>query len=347
MEIGRARLSARRLSSRDDGMVSIERPDLPTALQAALAQFEGHLRDERGRSVHTVRAYIGDVTELLGFAVVRGALTPADLDLVGLRAWLASLNAAGQSRATIARRAASARAFTGYCLRRGLTTMDPGQRLASPQVPKRLPTVLDVEQAVAVMEHAAVAADDGDPVGARDRAIVELLYATGIRVAELCAIDLGDLDLQARTALVLGKGNKQRVVPFGVPARDALRFWLEARPALVTGTGNASGGGGSPSTTTAVFVGRRGARIDQRMVRTIVGRLTSGAGGPRLAPHGLRHTAATHVLEGGADLRAVQELLGHATLATTQRYTHVSVERLRSTFTQAHPRSELPEDEPA
>ena len=349
MEIGWARLTARRSTSGHDGMVSIERSALPTAQQAALAQFEGHLRDERGRSAHTVRAYIGDVTDLLGFSTIRGALKPADLDLAVLRAWLASLNAAGQSRATIARRAASARAFTGYCMRRGLTSVDPGQRLASPQVSKRLPTVLDVEQAVAVMEHAAVAADNGDPIAVRDRAIVELLYATGIRVGELCAIDLGDLDLQARTALVLGKGNKQRVVPFGVPARDALRFWLEARPALINGTGHVSRGssvsGANSLPATAVFVGRRGARIDQRMVRTIVDRLTSDAGGPRLAPHGLRHTAATHVLEGGADLRAVQELLGHATLATTQRYTHVSVERLRSTFTQAHPRSELPTDE--
>ena len=166
------------------------------------------------------------------------------------------------------------------------------------------------------------------PAGA-DWAIIELLYATGIRVGELCSIDLGDLDLDSRTVRVLGKGSKERVVPFGVPAALAVREWIAVRDRLA--------GDGA-----ALFVGSRGARIGQRAVRTIVERITIDAGGPRLAPHGLRHTAATHVLEGGADLRAVQELLGHASLDTTQRYTHVSVERLRATFAQAHPRSELP-----
>lgn len=302
-----------------------------TELRDALVGFEAHLRDERGRSPHTVRAYVSDVSGLIDDAQARGAVTPADLDLVLLRAWLASLHAAGQARATIARRAASARAFTAWCRRRGLIETDPGARLASPQVNKRLPTVLDADQARAVMEHAAVAADDGDPVGIRDRCIVELLYATGIRVAELCSIDVDDLDMDARTVRVVGKGDKERVVPFGVPARDALRDWLAVRHRLATS--------GPP-----LFVGRRGGRIDPRTVRSSVERLTGQAGVPRLAPHGLRHTAATHVLEGGADLRAVQELLGHANLATTQRYTHVSVERLRSTFTQAHPRAELPQD---
>ncbi len=303
--------------------------ELPLALRGAIADFAVHVRDERNRSEHTVRAYLGDVRSLLSFVSTRGRESPESITLADLRAWLATMHGAGQSRATIARRAASARAFTAWCLRRGLAPVDPGQRLASPRVPKRLPTVLDTEQAGRVMDAAAVMADDGDPGALRDRAIIELLYATGIRVGELCSMDLGDVDLDARTVRVLGKGNKERVVPFGVPAALAVREWSEVR-AMLAGPGP------------ALFVGSRGARIGQRAVRTIVERITTDAGGPRLAPHGLRHTAATHVLEGGADLRAVQELLGHASLDTTQRYTHVSVERLRATFAQAHPRSELP-----
>lgn len=303
--------------------------ELPLALRGAIADFAVHVRDERNRSEHTVRAYLGDVRSLLSFVSTRGRESPESITLADLRAWLATMHGAGQSRATIARRAASARAFTAWCLRRGLAPVDPGQRLASPRVPKRLPTVLDTEQAGRVMDAAAVMADDGDPGALRDRAIIELLYATGIRVGELCSMDLGDVDLDARTVRVLGKGNKERVVPFGVPAALSVREWSAVR-AMLAGPGP------------ALFVGNRGARIGQRAVRTIVERITTDAGGPRLAPHGLRHTAATHVLEGGADLRAVQELLGHASLDTTQRYTHVSVERLRATFAQAHPRSELP-----
>jgi integrase/recombinase XerC len=303
--------------------------DVPRDLSDALVDFEVHLHDERNRSEHTVRAYLGDVRSLLRFVAERGCEVPSAIGLADLRAWLAEMHGAGQSRASIARRAASARAFTAWCLRRGLAPTDPGQRLASPRVSKRLPTVLDAKQAARVMDVAAIQADDGDPGAQRDRSIIELLYATGIRVGELCAMNLGDLDLDSRTVRVIGKGNKERVVPFGVPAAVAARAWLDVRDRLaVSGQ--------------ALYVGSRGARIGQRAVRTIVDRVTRDAGGPRLAPHGLRHTAATHVLEGGADLRAVQELLGHASLDTTQRYTHVSVERLRSTFVQAHPRSELP-----
>ncbi len=193
---------------------------------------------------------------------------------------------------------------------------------------RTLPTVLDADEAGALMDHAAVAADDGAAASVRDRAIVELLYATGIRVSELCATDLDDIDHDRRTARVRGKGDKERVVPFGIPAAHALRQWLAARGELVT-----------PSSGAALFLGVRGGRIDPRTVRSSVHRLAAQAGVPDLGPHGLRHTAATHVLEGGADLRTVQELLGHATMSTTQRYTHVSVERLRSTFALAHPRA--------
>lgn len=300
--------------------------DIGADVAEAIRGFEAHVRDERGRSPHTVRAYVADATALMRFAADRGVTALAELDLMTMRAWLAHLHASGQARATIARRAASARAFSAWCHRRGLMPTDPGQRLLSPQVPKRLPVVLDAVQADHLM-HAAAVADA--PMAARDRAIVELLYATGVRVSELCGLDVDDVRLDARTITVTGKGDKQRVVPFGIPARDALVGWLRERASMAP-------------TVPAVFLGARGGRLDPRVARTVVTALSHAAGVPRIAPHALRHSAATHVLDGGADLRAVQEMLGHATLATTQRYTHVSVERLRTTFTQAHPRAELP-----
>lgn len=302
--------------------------ELPAALSEACVGFESHLRDERGRSAHTVRAYVGDARSLCEFVASREVTTPEGITLALLRNWLATLTRDGRSRATVARRAASVRAFTAWCTRRGLMDPDPGERLASPKAGTHLPTVLDQSAAKRVMEHAAVASDDGAPLAVRDRAIIELLYATGIRVSELCAIDIRDLDLDRRTVRVTGKGDKQRVVPFGLPASRAVTDWLSIRNELI---GSRSG--------QAAFLGARGGRIDPRTVRESVHRLTGQAGVASISPHALRHSAATHVLEGGADLRAVQELLGHSSLATTQRYTHVSVERLRATFVQAHPRS--------
>ncbi len=305
--------------------------DLPPGLASPLDGFVSHLRDERGCSAHTVRAYRGDVADLLLYCSMKGVTAPSAITLAHLRGWLALQSAHGRSRSTIARRAASARAFTAWCVRRGIATADPGDRLTSPQAGRTLPDVLDTAEAAALMDHAAVAADDGSPLAIRDRAMLELLYATGIRVSELCAVDAGDIDASRRTVRVRGKGDKERTVPFGVPAERALDDWLHARFTIAR------------RQETALFVGARGGRIDPRTVRTVVHRLTAGAGVRDLAPHGLRHTAATHVLEGGADLRTVQELLGHATLATTQRYTHVSVERLRATFALAHPRASTPD----
>lgn len=297
-----------------------------SAFPQTLADFAEHLRLERGRSAHTVRAYLADVRSLVAFAETEGCDGPADLTLALLRRWLGSDPTL--ARTSVARRASAARAFTRWCQRRGLAEQDPGAMLLSPRVRAALPTVIDTGAASAVMEHAAVAADDGSPLASRDRAIVETLYATGCRVGELCGVNLADMDAQGRRLRVLGKGRKERVIPFGGPAADALNDWLAVRHLVPPNAGEQ-----------ALFIGARGGRIDQRAVRNIVHTLTEQAGVTSLAPHALRHTAATHILEGGADLRAVQELLGHASLATTQRYTHVSVERLRAVFTQAHPRA--------
>lgn len=312
----------------DHGPVDHEAATLAPALEEALHGFTRHLTLERARSQHTVRAYRADVTSLLAFASTRGCDAPADIDLALLRSWLGEQHQAGHARSTMARRAASVRAFTSWCQARGLIADDPGRRLKSPQVPHRLPTVLAVDEAAQVMDVAEQQALDGDAVAVRDRAILEVLYGTGIRVSELCSLDLLDLQWESRTLRVMGKGSKERVVPYGIPAQAALQAWSAARDQLATGDSGR-----------ALFLGVRGHRLDPRAARTVVGRLTTAAHVPTLAPHGLRHSAATHVLEGGADLRSVQELLGHASLATTQRYTHVSVERLRKAFDQAHPRS--------
>lgn len=291
-------------------------------------RFEEHLRLELGRSPHTVRAYLADLASLATFARARQITQVADLRLATLRGWLGEQEQADLARATLARRAASARAFTAWCARRGLMDSDVGARLASPKRGGRLPAVLSDDQAAHMLADVEQAADD--PVGWRDHAMLELLYATGVRVSELVGLDLDDVDDGRRTIRVLGKGGKQRTVPFGVPAQKALDRWRSAgRPSLARADSGP-----------ALFLGARGGRIDPRTVREVVHRAVAGVpGAPDIGPHGLRHSAATHVLEGGADLRAVQELLGHASLATTQIYTHVSVERLRSAFTQAHPRA--------
>ena len=293
-----------------------------------IARFADHLALELGRSTHTVRAYGGDLASLAEFARERGATQVADLSLLTLRAWLADQERRGLSRSTLARRSASARVFTEWAVERGALASDVAARLASPKRSHRLPAVLTADQATAVIDAAAEAAVT--PLGLRDLAIIETLYATGIRVGELVGLDVGDIDLGRRTLRVLGKGGRERTVPFGAPAGRALDAWrTEGRPEIA-----------GPAAGRAVFVGARGGRIDPRTVRSVVHR-TVGAveGAADIAPHGWRHTSATHVLEGGADLRAVQEILGHASLATTQIYTHVSVERLRKTYEQAHPRA--------
>jgi integrase/recombinase XerC len=294
-----------------------------------LTDFAQHLRLERGRSEHTTRAYLADVRNLLGFVNDRGISDVRELRLADLRSWLGGQADGGAARSTIARRAASARTFLKWATRTGRMETDPSLRLVAPRRTRTLPGVLKQDEASAMLDVAAVRADDEDAIHVRDRAVLELLYASGIRVGELTALDVDDVDLEQRVVRVMGKGSKERIVPFGIPAAEAIRSWLVRRPTVVR-----------PSSGPALFLGRRGARVDARQVRSLVHEVLSHLpDAPDLGPHGLRHSAATHLLEGGADLRMVQEVLGHASLATTQIYTHVSVDRLRQSYAQAHPRA--------
>lgn len=297
---------------------------------AAVDGFERHLALERGLSNHTVRGYVGDVVSLL--SGLPGPREPvlAELDITALRQWLSNQLDRGASRSTLARRTAAARAFTAWALGAGLLAADPGLRLASPGKHRDLPSVLRADQAGEAMTASRAGAQQEDPVALRDHAILELLYATAVRVAELCGLDVDDVDRERRVVRVIGKGDRERTVPFGAPADEAVRKWLVVgRPQLC---GSASVG--------ALFLGVRGGRLGQRAVRRIAHDAVGAVpGAPDVGPHGFRHSAATHLLEGGADLRSVQELLGHATLATTQLYTHVTVERLKAIHDRTHPRS--------
>lgn len=296
----------------------------------AIARFARHLGAERGLSEHTQRAYLGDLNSLMSYARDRGITDLSGLQLGDLRSWLAHQSENGAARSTLARRAASARAFLRWATRAGVIDADPSLRLVAPHRLKSLPGVLRQDEVNAVLDVAAVAADDQDAMHLRDRAMLELLYATGIRVGELVGLDIDDVSFESNLVRVMGKGAKERTVPFGVPAATAMQGWLQLGRGQVVTTGSGP----------ALFLGRRGGRVDPRQVRGAVHKLLQCVpGAPDIGPHGLRHSAATHLLEGGADLRAVQEMLGHASLATTQIYTHVSVERLRRSYQQAHPRA--------
>ncbi|GAA1109408.1 tyrosine recombinase XerC [Nesterenkonia jeotgali] len=303
-------------------------PELITA-------FIDHLRHERGLSAQTIRAYRSDLLQL---AQRRGPLE--QLRLAGIRSWLGELHEAGLSRNTLNRKTASVRAFTAWAHRRGHLPEDPSVRLRTARRSDHLPDVLQHQHVEQLTGHLAEAAQEiahaeapdhaAHALSLRDAAMVELLYATGMRVSELSGLDLSSFETGRRMVRLLGKGNKERIVPYGVPAESALRAWLgHGRPELAT-----------PASAQACFLGRRGGRVDVRTVRRVVDAQLARLGTTAArGPHALRHTAATHLLEGGADLRTVQELLGHASLSTTQLYTHVTIDTLRDAYGQAHPRA--------
>lgn len=311
-----------------------------TDSEGLIGLFEGHLRHQRGLSENTVRAYSRDVAHLASYLLARDHQSPPhsadDIDtalenteLRDLRAWLAAMSHDGLSRTTLARRGAAVRTFFAWAHEDQQVVHNPALRLASAKPASTLPTVMNVGDTAALLNLAKERCDDGDPVHARDWVAAELLYATGMRVGELVGIDLSDVDLNQRVVRVIGKGDKERVVPFGKPAALAIEHWLEhGRPALV-----------SAATDRAFLLGSRGARVGQRQVRDAIHGLCQAAGVPDISPHSLRHSAATHLLAGGSDLRSVQEVLGHSSLNTTQRYTHVSADRLWAAYQLAHPRA--------
>jgi integrase/recombinase XerC len=292
--------------------------------------YTRHVRDVRRLSPATVRAYAADLADLAGST---GDVELSDIDLEHLREWLWRATKRGDARSTIARRTAAARGFFAWALETGLTTTDPSLRLVAPKRGRTLPHVAAADAVGDLLDQLARTAAEGDPIALRDHALLEMLYGSGIRVSELCGLDLDDIDHDRRTARVTGKGSKERVVPFGAPAAAALDAYLvRGRPVL-----SARRDDGSP--LRAIFLGARGARLGPRATYEVVSRVLGPVVGSAVGPHALRHSAATHLLDGGADLRTVQELLGHASLGTTQIYTHVSSERLAATYRLAHPRA--------
>ena len=299
-------------------------------MEADIVAFGRALLLERGSSEHTVRSYASDLRDLAAHAAGQGATSAADLDLELLRDWLWRGSQARLAAATLARRSAAVRGFGAWLAREGRVAADPAARLKAPRAGTHLPRVLAREQMAALLDGLTTRAAEDDPSALRDLAAVELLYASALRVSELTGLDVGDVDASRLTARVIGKGDRERVVPFGVPAAEALDAYVtRGRPRLVT-----------PRSGAALLLGARGGRLGSRAVYGLVASLLEGipGSGPQ-GPHALRHTAATHLLDGGADLRTVQEMLGHASLGTTQIYTHVSVERLRRSYAGAHPRA--------
>lgn len=293
--------------------------------------FLKYLESERNLSTHTIRAYLGDLNSFFEHLEKLGMTDFSKIEISHIRSWLANQQVKGGARTTLSRRAVSIRLLTKWATKKGYLVKDIGATLATPKGSRILPEVLNIADAGLAMDALAtrVAEEDG-PIAKRDCAMVEVLYASGARVSELCGLDIQDIDYERNTIRVIGKGNKERTIPLGNPAMRALNAWLKEGRHLLAGE----------KSEQAVFLGARGKRIDQRAVRTVVYQaLQALEGAVKLGPHALRHSAATHLLEGGADLRTVQEILGHASLATTQIYTHVSTERLQKAFKQAHPRA--------
>ena len=296
---------------------------------ALITQYEEHLALVRTLSDNSIRGYVTDLESFLKHMEKMGIVEFNQLEIEHIRSWLANLQSAGVARSTLTRRIVSIRAFTNWAAANGWLTSDLGVNLAVPKPHKVLPEVLNVEDAATVLKALEVKCiEEPSAINLRDLALVEVLYSSGIRVSELCGLNLGDIDRSRNTLNVIGKGNKQRVVPVGLPAVRAIESYLKnARAEFI-----------NQNSQDALFLGSRGKRIDQRTVREVVYEAMKAVGSD-MGPHGLRHSAATHLLEGGADLRTVQEILGHASLSTTQIYTHVSPERLQAAYKQAHPRA--------
>jgi integrase/recombinase XerC len=299
-------------------------------LEQAIERFLAHLEGERRSSRHTVSAYRRDLAQLVRFARAKREEAPlvGSLDVLLLRGWLGAL-ARTHAPASIARKVAAARALLRYLQRLGEVDKNAAAMLSLPKVRRPLPTFLDVDAAAEVVENPG----EGSAEGVRDRAVLETLYGSGLRVSELCGLDLAHVERQPGRASVrvVGKGDKERVVPLGSHAEAAIARYLERRDEL----SDPKTGARDPR---ALFLSRRGARLGVRRVQELVHRYGAlGAGRADLHPHALRHTCATHLLDGGADLRAIQKLLGHATLATTQRYAHVSIDHLLKVYDTAHP----------
>lgn len=312
----------------------------PSRFDETIADYQRYIIVNRGLSANTAKSYISDIRECLHVLELNGVTALKDVDIIAIRNWLTH-EARTHARSSLARKTVAIRSFFSWCAYTGRIPSDPAANLQTPKIGKHLPRVLTRDQAAEMLDdadglahHDELAADDASSkkhaaIEARNAAIVELLYATGMRVGELTGIDVTDLDFYRRSVLVHGKGSKDRVIPFGKPASDALLVWLSTwRPEIITA-----------SSGQAAFLGVRGKRINQREVRAVVHEAAQRAGVPDISPHALRHSAATHLLDGGADLRDVQELLGHSSLATTQRYTHVSMEAMREKYHQAFPRA--------
>jgi integrase/recombinase XerC len=306
-------------------------------MQRLIDRFLDHLAHERGLSPHTLRAYAGDLDRFLLFLAGEflgkpaGRVRPSEVDAAAVRSFLAALHRDGAGRRTQGRALAAVRSLLRYACREGVITANPAAAIPTPKTTRDLPRHLRPGEIETLLETPS----SDEPLGRRDRALLELLYASGLRVGELVSLDWRDLDLAARVLRVVGKGGKERMVPFGRQASAALRDWLQEWDEVRAETAAPEDGDGEP-----VFLNYRGGRLSARSVRRLLDRYVDTAAlAAGVHPHTLRHTFATHLLEGGADLRAIQELLGHSSLATTQRYTHVDIERLLAVYRDAHPRA--------
>ena len=311
-----------------------------------LRSFLEHLRLNRNASPHTARAYKSDLTQFIIFlgrhrGRARGELRPADFDHRAVRGFMAELYQRGHARASAARKLAAIRAFARYLRREGWLDGDPGALVGTPKLGRKIPVHLDIEE----MERLLERPDASRPLGRRDRAILELFYASGLRLSELVGLDLNDVSLSSRRVRVLGKGGKERIVPFNRTAADAIKAYLKDRDGLVKDQASAPArwsvkGRVGREQAEPLFVNWRGGRLSTRSVDRLVRRYVAACSTRiGVSPHALRHSFATHLLEGGADLRTIQELLGHARVSTTQRYTHVSVTQLLGLYSKTHPRA--------